>query len=267
MSLQYTWETGPQFRQLSGAYRAFVHFVDPEGVILFTDDHVPLPSPSSWVPGGKYSYRRIVLSSPFPHVGNIDVVMGLYSISPNGARLALQGNEWGRRREYKVASANLLRPDPELFPVCDGLTRPASGAGAPFAVSRFVVREATCSFANPMEDVILLFDCDIDPRGFQKPPVLTFSAKRSAGARVTFALASERTLVRVRLPVSALGSKPRSSIHLAMDASYSPKLAGLGDDARQISLRVFGIAVIRAGSLDAELVDGAIDAAPLSAGS
>jgi hypothetical protein len=260
LALSYAWEVGPAARHISREYRAFVHFVDPEGIVLFTDDHVPEPPVTSWEPGRTYAYRRIVLSRPFPHTGEVRVLAGLYPASGSGERLPLHGWEL-KQRAYRVDQIVFLPRDRDLVATCDGLYPPDSSAGGPLVVSRFLRREATCSFRNPGADVVLFAQGDIDPRGFATPPALTV-AIGGVGAELP-ALTGETNVVRVRFAASDLGRRSPARVRLAMSASYVPEELGINRDHRELSLRLLGLRIVRAGALDRALLEGAITAAPL----
>src|SRR4051812_23036157 len=58
VEITYTWKTDPQAKKLTQDYRAFVHFLDSHSVMLFDDDHVPEPAPTTWEPGKTYTYTR-----------------------------------------------------------------------------------------------------------------------------------------------------------------------------------------------------------------
>jgi len=55
VEVTYTWTVGPGYKKLNQDYRALVHFLDSHKVQLFTDDHVPVPAPTSWEAGKTYS--------------------------------------------------------------------------------------------------------------------------------------------------------------------------------------------------------------------
>jgi hypothetical protein len=263
LAVSYAWEVGPAARRLSREYRAFVHFVDPEGILLFSDDHVPEPSVTTWEPGRTYAYRRVVLSSPFPHTGVVTVLAGLFPASGPGERLALRGREL-KQRAYRVDQIFLLPRDRDLEPACDGLYGPESSAGAPLAVARFLKRETTCSFRNPGEDVVVFVHGTIEPRGFATPPVLTVAAG-AVGGEFPLALTREATVARVRFTASDLGPRALARMRLAMSASYVPEAIGQNGDDRELSLRLFGLRIVRAAALEPALLEGATSASRLRA--
>ena len=119
VEVTYTWTVEPSAKKLTQDYRAFVHFKDPQRMLLFTDDHVPTPAPTTWEPGKTYTYTRTLFVPIYPYVGNVDVVMGLYPASGKGERVALKGEDRGLR-EYKVASNGAPAPDRQHLPRLQG---------------------------------------------------------------------------------------------------------------------------------------------------
>lgn len=262
LALTYTWTVGPGARPIRDDYSAFVHFLDPEGVQIFSEAHVPTPPVTSWEPGHTYTYRRFVMTPFVPHVGRVVVVVGLFSMSGPGQRIALRGADRGRR-EYRVGEFVLLPRDRDLAAACEGLYPQGASAGAPFDASRFLRRSTVCSFPNPKEDVVLFLAGDIAPSLFPSPPTLTIAGADGTGFRVSFANAPEMSL-RLRLPAHTLGEGPEARFRLDMNASYVPKAMGVSDDPRELSLRILSLGVFRARRLDPALLEGAFEPARLT---
>jgi hypothetical protein len=261
LALVYSWKIGALEHPLPDDLQAFVHFLDPEGVQLFADDHVPTPNPSSWQSGRTYSYRRFAMTPVVPFVGAVRVQVGLFRAAANGERIPLRGVAKGRR-EYRVAEIEMLPRERDLSIDCEGLYPPESSAAAPFAASRFMRRFATCAYPDPGEDVVFFLSGDIAPERFATPPTLTLSGAGNRGLTLSFAEA-RATLVRLRLPPAIPGRRSKGRIRLEMSASYVPKAQGAGDDPRELSLRIFGLGVFRASRLAPQLLDGAAAPAAL----
>jgi len=252
--VSYKWDLRGPLPPLPHPHRAFVHFVDAEGALLFTDDHSLSPPLDAWQPGRSYEYRRIVLTPTFPYVGTVTVLMGLYS-EATGKRLALRGDERGRFA-YQVGRFTMLPRRRDLTLACDGFYPAEASVRAPLLVTRFMPAHASCRVANPREDVVFFLHADIEPEGFSAPPVLTVSAARFA-ADLPLAMTSDPQLLRVRVPRAALGRAPTSELRLSMSHTYVPRSLGAGDDSRELSLRIRGLCVALARELDALLIDSA----------
>ena len=107
IEITYTWTAEPGAKKLPQDYRALVHFLDSHGVMLFEDDHMPIPPTTAWEPGQTYSYQRTKFIPIYPYVGEVEVRMGLYPHPGRGERPALTGEDRGMR-EYQVAKVELL---------------------------------------------------------------------------------------------------------------------------------------------------------------
>src|SRR5437667_574430 len=79
----------------------FVHFLDTDGELMWTDDHQPPVPTTQWAPGQTIEYTRTMFVPKFPYSGDTSVVVGIYS-PKSGARVALDGQTRGQR-EYQVA--------------------------------------------------------------------------------------------------------------------------------------------------------------------
>ncbi len=261
VSVEYAWRLGAAVPELSGAYGAFVHFVDREGSLLFTDDHVPSPPVEAWKPGQTYAYRRTILTREFPYAGEVHVLMGLYSATGTGERLPLRGDDEGRRA-YRVARLTLLPRDRDLALAWEGLYAPEGIANAPLLVMRFMKRTATCRFPNPSEEVAFFLSGDLVPDAFPQPPVLTIEGRAGWRASLPLAHTMEAQLLRVRIPVAALGRRSYATLRLTMNGSYVPRALDGSDDPRELSLRIRAAHVLRVSALAPVLLEGAIVMTP-----
>ncbi len=255
VSVDYRWTLGAAARRLAGPYRAFVHFLDEDGALVWSDEHSPTPAVAEWQAGHSYSYRRTVLTPEFPYAGPVTVVMGLYAPA-TGERLPLRGEDRGQRR-YRVATLSLLPRDRQLALRCEGLYPPEAPVAAPLVVTRFMRREASCRFRNPREDVLVFVQGDLEPAGFATTPVLELSSG-GALARRELLRSDELQLAVFRVPARALGREAEATLRLGMNAAYSPRLLGATGDPREVSLRLFRLRVERAGAVDPVLGEGAI---------
>jgi hypothetical protein len=100
IAIEYRWGVGPGAPRIEKGFGAFVHFVDPSGTLIFTDDHLPAPPPEAWEGGQTYTYKRVVLVPDLASPGPLEIRMGLFSTG--GQRLALSGA--GARRGYAPES-------------------------------------------------------------------------------------------------------------------------------------------------------------------
>src|SRR5687767_7876480 len=58
-----------QGAKIDGDYLVFVHVLDPDGELLWTDDHVPAVPTSRWQAGQPVEYTRTVFVPNYPYIG------------------------------------------------------------------------------------------------------------------------------------------------------------------------------------------------------
>ena len=77
-------------------YWVFVHFLDADGELMWTDDHIPPTPVQEWKPGATIEYTRTMFIPKFPYTGETRVDVGLFE-PESGARLPLSGQSAGMR--------------------------------------------------------------------------------------------------------------------------------------------------------------------------
>lgn len=257
----YTWALDPNAKKLSQDYRALVHFLDPHKTILFTDDHVPTPTPSSWEPGKTYTYKRTIFIPVYPYVGPVRVAMGLYATGGKGGRVALKGEDLGLNA-YKVATLDLLPKQESLVLVYkEGWYNPETRPDNPAVEMTWSKKDAAVTFKNPKKDVVLYLEGDTCFKCFPEPPVLTISVGGKTGVKVPIESA-ELFLKKVRFKAQDLGKDDYVDVHLTMNQSFVPKSLGMNDDVRDLALTVYHLFVGEADTLGD--VDGVVDAGPVT---
>ena len=110
LAVTHVWTVDGSAARVPAGYQAFVHFVGPDGGLLFTDDHVPVPPPASWEPGRTYRHTRAVLVPPGVFAGPVEVRVGLFAPGAAGSRLALRGIDRGLQ-EYMVGTLRVRGPE------------------------------------------------------------------------------------------------------------------------------------------------------------
>jgi len=231
----YTWTTGPAAKKLDKDYRAFVQFLDSQKVMLFGDDHVPTPPPTAWEPGKTYTYTRSVFVPIYPYVGEVHLVMGLYS---GRERLALKGEDLGLQA-YKTATMEFLPQTENIFLVYkEGWHSPESSPENPTLERTWTKREAIVSFKNPKKDIVLYLEADTNFKAFPEPPVLTVAVGSNVGLRIPIEN-SEVFLKRILFKGEDLGGDEWVDLRLVMNQSFVPKDLGINQDDRELGLMVY----------------------------
>lgn len=263
VEVTYTWTTGPAFNAINQDYRALVHFLDTHKVVLFTDDHAPVPPPTSWEPNKTYTYQRTVFVPVYPYVGAVTTVMGLYPASGKGERVAMKGEDVALRA-YKVATMELLPQTENIFLVYkEGWHHPESAPHNPSLERTWTKKDALISFKNPKKDILVYLEADTNFKAFDAPPVLTMTVGNKAALTVPIE-SSEVFLKKVRVKGADLGSDEWVDLRLSMNQSFVPKLKNVNShDDRELGLMVWHLYVAEADQLGT--VPAVVDAGPAGA--
>jgi hypothetical protein len=247
LEITYTWTLEPGAKKLDQDYRALVHFVDSHEVMLFEDDHVPVPPPSSWEPGRSYSYKRTRFIPVYPYVGEVEVRMGLYPHPGRGERPALKGQDRGFR-EYKVATLELLPQTENIFLVYkEGWHNPETHPENPSVERTWTKKEALVSFKNPRKDVIVYLEGDTCVKCFARVPELTVAVGDGVGSR--FAVDGPQVfLKKIRVSAKDLGDEEWVDLRLSVDQSFVPRQLDppLNNDDRELGFNVYHLHVVAA---------------------
>lgn len=262
LEITYSWTVEPGAEKLDQDYRALVHFLDSHEVILFDDDHMPVPPPSTWEPGNTYSYTRTRFVPNYPYVGDVEVRMGLYPYPGRGERPALKGEDRGFR-EYKVADLELLPRTENIFLVYkEGWHNPETHSENPGIERTWTTGDALVSFKNPGADIIVYLEADTCVKCFPEPPELTLAVGNNVGMVVPI---EDPQVFRKKVRVKAedLGGEDWVDLRLAMNQSFVPNETDppLNDDDRQLGLNVYNVFVVAADEVGE--VEGVVDAEPL----
>jgi hypothetical protein len=226
--------------KLGKNYHVFVHFLDSNEELMWTDDHVPPVPTSQWAPGQTIQYKRTVFIPIYPYVGDATVRIGLYA-PDDRVRVPLAGDDNGQRA-YKVATLNLMPQSENVFLIYKDGWHGAEVARDNVAVEWQWTKghESTISFRNPKRDATIYLHLDGRPDLLPRPQKVTVSL----GDQVldSFELATREEVIR-KIAVSAAQFGPRDMVDMKIlvDETFIP--AGLpaakSPDARELGVRVF----------------------------
>ena len=239
IDLRYRFVVAPNAPAFKEDYLVFVHFLDADGEMMWTDDHLPSVPTRQWKPGQTVEYTRTMFVPKFPYVGETRVELGLVSLD-SGARLPLAGTSKGQR-QYEVASFNLHRQTDNLFVVFkDGWheTEVADeGNGIEWQWSK---QTGTLSFRNPKRDVLFYFECD--------QPIRDLGETQHVDLRIGDAVIDSfdlppgaRELRKIPLTRGQLGDADTVDVTVAVGRTFVPAtIASLkSSDPRELGVRVF----------------------------
>jgi hypothetical protein len=239
IEMQYRFTVAPGAPPLTGDYIVFVHFLDTDGELMWTDDHEPPTPVRQWKPGSTVEYPRTMFIPKFPYVGQTRVEVGLYSPS-SGDRLPLTGQTRGQR-SYEVANFEMRLQSDNLFVIFrDGWHETevgGEGSGLEWQWSR---KDATLSFTNPKRDVEVYLQLDQPVAAFETPQRVEIRA--GAETVDSFPLPAGRPeLRRIKLSAGQLGTAETVELTVSVDRTFVPATVPRlkSNDPRELGVRVF----------------------------
>ena len=241
MDITYRFAVAADAPAFAEDYWVFVHFIDSNGELMWTDDHQPPTPTREWKPGSTVEYQRTMFIPKFPYVGEARVEMGLFS-SASGERLPLAGQTDGQRA-YRVAAFNMRLQTDNLFVIFRDGWHDAEiggdGSGREWQWSR---KQATLAFRNPGRDVRFYLEAD-------QPGTAAFSEPQRVELRIgdavvdAFAVPADGASVirRVDIPASRLGAAETVEMIVSVDKTFVPAEVPIlkSSDPRELGLRVF----------------------------
>ncbi len=262
MEITYSWRVDKRTDKPARDYRALLRFRDAQGILMFDDDHVPVPPARTWRPGQTYRYTRTVFVPIYPYVGKVLLGAALYPGPRDGARPEnkFEGKEL---QERSVGEIELLPQVENIFLVYkDGWHSPESSAQNPGQERTWTTKEALVAFKNPKKDILIYLEADTNVKAFDAPPVLTVAVAGKTGVNVPIA-DSEIFMKKVRVKAADLGTEEWVDLRLSMNQSFVPKVKNLNAmDDRELGLMVYHLFVGEADALGQ--VEGVVDAGPVT---
>jgi hypothetical protein len=220
-------------------YWVFVHFVDTDGELMWTDDHQPPTPTRQWKPGATIDYSRTMFIPKFPYTGETRVELGLFS-PESGARVPLQGQNEGMR-SYRVTTFNLRLQSDNVFVVFNNGWHETEVTDEITGLEwQWTKREATLSFRNPKRDSVMFLQLDQPVKAFPEPQRV--EVRIGPSVIDSFALSpGNRELRRVNVTSDQFGVGETVDMTIAVDKTFIPASvpALRSTDPRELGVRVF----------------------------
>ena len=238
VDITYRFAVAPDAPPFTRDHIVFVHFLDVDREQMWDDDHFPPTPTRQWKPGTTIEYTRTMFVPKFPHVGTVNVEVGLYA-RESGERLPLAGEDTGLRA-YRVASFNMSLQSDKVFVVFrDGWhqTEVEDGGHLEWQWSKKI---GTIAFRNPKTDVMMLLEVDQPVKPFDQPQQVEVRVGDAVVDR--FSLPSgERQLRRIPLSAAQLGTAENVEVSIVPDRTFVPAAVPSlrSTDARELGIRVF----------------------------
>ena len=219
--------------KFDGDYWVFVHVLNPQGELLWNDDHLPSKATSQWKPGETIEYTRTIFVPNYPHVGEAQVRIGLYS-QADGKRLVLAATE-ASRREYVVAKLDLLPQSENVFLIYKDGWHPAEIASEnPMSEWQWTQKRASFSFRNPRKDANFYLEYDARTDLFTPSQQVTIRVGDTVLTSFP-ANVKEKTLVIYPVSAAQFGQGEMVEMAIEVDKSFKPG----GSDPRELGIRVY----------------------------
>jgi hypothetical protein len=239
IEMTYRFAVAADAPPLAEDYWVFVHFIDNNGELMWTDDHQPSPPTREWKPGSTIEYQRTMFIPKFPYVGQARVEVGLFSPA-TGDRLPLVGESDGQR-EYRVATFNMRLQTDNLFVIFrDGWHDAEPGEnGREWQWSQ---KLATLVFRHPGRDVWFYLEAD-QPGGaaFTQPQRVELRIGDTVVDVFSPPATGAAVIRRFQIPSSRLGTGETVEMTLSVDKTFVPAEVPVlkSSDSRELGVRVF----------------------------
>ena len=240
VEMTYRFTVAPDAPAL-GKQTVFVHFLDANDEMMWTDDHDPPTPTTEWKPGQTIEYTRTMFVGRYPYVGAAKVVAGLYSPETN-ERLKLSNEDRGDR-SYKVADFELLPQTENIFVIFkDGWHQSEVVADGPQRTEwQWTKKEATLAFRNPKRDVVLYLDADNPAASVNSAEKIDVLVGDQLLGTAPFQKGAPAVVRKIPIRASQLGAADMVELRLVGDKTFVPALepGGASGDSRELGARVF----------------------------
>jgi hypothetical protein len=239
VEMKYRFVVAPNAPTIAEDDTVFVHFLDTDGELMWTDDHQPPVPTSQWKPGQTIEYLRTMFVPKFPYSGDTSVVVGIYS-PKSGARIPLTGKTRGQR-EYEVAKFNLHPQTDNLYVVFkDGWHQTEVAEEQTGVEWQWSKKTATLAFRNPMRDAVFYLQCDQPVQGLGDPQ----RVELRIGDTLIDSFARpplQRELRKIDLTTAQMGTGEAVEVTLGVDRTFVPATITRlkSTDPRELGVRVF----------------------------
>lgn len=239
LEMRYRFKVDANDPAFAEDYWVFVHFLDRDNELMWTDDHRPPTPTERWKAGDTIEYARTMFVPKFPYTGPTIVEVGLFS-PKTGQRLPMTGQTRGQR-SYEVAKFDLELQSANQFVVFKQGWHPAEVADDQVGTEwQWSKKEATLTFRNPRRDVLFYLELDRPAAPFPEPQ----QVEVRVGEQVVdgFALvANDHQLRKFALSTAQLGTADTVEMRIVVDRTFVPANTPSmqSRDPRELGVRVF----------------------------
>jgi len=239
LDMQYRFVVAQNAPAFADDYWVFVHFLDRDGELMWTDDHRPPTPTPKWKAGETIEYARTMFVPKFPYTGPTTVEVGLFS-PKTGQRLPMSGETRGQR-SYQVATFDLQVQSENQFVVFKEGWHPAEVADDQVGTEwQWSKKEATLTFRNPKRDITFYLQLDRPAAPFPEAQQVELRIGDQPVDRFTLS-SNQSELRKIPLTSAQLGTGETVEMRLFVDRTFIPAaIPSMNSrDPRELGVRVF----------------------------
>jgi hypothetical protein len=238
LDITYKFVVAPDAPPFAENYHVFVHVLDADEQVMWTDDHKPEPPTSGWKPNQTIGYTRTIFVPVYPYVGEATIQMGLYSLNTQ-KRLPLNGQHAGQHA-YNVARLQLLPQSENVFTIYKDGWHPAEVLEQNTLVEwRWTKKHATLAFRNPKSDALFYLELDNPGVAFDETQQVTVSVGGHAVEEFTL-VPKQLVLKKIPLKAADFGGSDMVELQIDVNKTFVPGLVLASiHDPRELGVRVF----------------------------
>ena len=240
LEMTFRFDVLPDLVPMTDDYTVFAHVLDNNGERIWSDDHRPATPTSEWEPGQTIWYTRRIMAPLYPYIGEAEIAVGLH-LASTGERLALAGDHIGQNA-YRTASITFTPQHESSFLVYEegwhGVESQPNGE----ASWRWSTGHGVVSFQNPRGDARLMLEVEGRPDVFDTPQQFSLRVGEQMLEELSLDTSAPVMIDRT-LTAAELGSDDVVRLELLVDQTFVPSELGVGDDARELGVRVLTVYV------------------------
>lgn len=241
VEVSYKFTVAPSAASL-GQRRVFVHFLDADEEMMWTDDHDPPTPTAEWKPGQTIEYTRTMFIPSYPYVGAAKVVVGMYTPG-NNERIKFSNEDRGDR-SYKVVDFELLPQTENIFVIFKDGWHPAEVVteGAGRTEWQWTKKDATIAFRNPKRDVVLVLQVDNPATGAYAAQNVIVQIGDQTITTIPLT-ANNAPVLKVPVTAAQLGTGDMVEMKFTADKTFVPALdqSMKSGDPRELGARFFHV--------------------------
>lgn len=220
----------------------FVHFIDPDSNIVFTDDHSPNTPISQWKPGENYSYKRLIFIPSDILSGEYKVRLGIYDPSGKNERIPLNAKEI-KDRSYELTKLTIKAPLWDLAKFEEGWYEIERSAEDPFIQWRWTQSRAIVYLLNPVKDTKLYLSLEGSPQ-YAPDKKIQASIKISDNEIEKIAIEDNKRIDKI-IPISKDIAKADKYMKCEIDVSstFVPSQVGHSNDGRELGIKIYRMVI------------------------